>query len=144
MRDSISYHHLISEHDAIEAAAMQVIADLDGADTLDSIVYGSLDTLARLVRNHLAGEEDILTHLDQKHLTGPWVQAWMAAAKEFDALKADWLSFLDEWDLAAIERQRSSFATRARAILGRLNERVRFETSIFYAAALQSGAIRLK
>lgn len=144
MRERISYHQLITEHDAIEAAALQVIADLDGTGTLDRTVHDSLGALAKLVKHHIEGEEGILTHLDQKHLSGSWVQAWMAAARDFDELKADWLSFLGEWDLPAIERHRASFAARARSILNRLNERVRFETSIFYAAALQSGAIRLR
>jgi len=142
MDTKLTYNHLVAEHQDIEAAAILICGSLEGTETLSRTLFTGLDNLNNLVKAHLHNEEALLGSLSQDQINDSRLQLWIAAANDFDRLRSDWLSFLAEWDLDTIERRRAGFAISARSILGRLTERVRFETATFYVVAVQSGALR--
>jgi len=142
MDEGLTYNILVAEHLGIEAAAIAICDSLEGEEALSGALFTGLDNLKNLVKAHLHNEEALLSGLSQAQIDDSRLQLWIAAANDFDRLRSDWLSFLAEWDLNTIERGRAEFAVSARSILGRLTERVRFESETFYVVAVQSGALR--
>jgi len=139
-----SYKQLITEHEAIEAAANGLLADIANAKTTSAQLAQQLDNLAVAVQEHVAVEVRIVSAFDKTHLAGPWIEAWQEGLGASECLKADWTRFLGAWDEADICDNRAGFDADAHAILGRLKNRVQLKTSAFYATALQTGAITLR
>lgn len=143
-KDRVSFKTLIFDHDAIEQASFELLDAVEESATSVVTLRAMLDRLSALVKGHVRREEEVLHNLGQDQLDGSWARSWKEAAKAFDQLSADWISFLNQWTAFEIARQRQEFVEAARSILTRLNERVQFETTSFYALALQSGAITLR
>lgn len=139
-----SYKQLITEHEAIEAAANGLLAEIDSARTTSAQLAQQLDNRAVAVEEHVAVEAGVVSAFEKTHLTGPWIEAWQEGLGAFECLKADWTRFLGAWDEANICDDRAGFGADAHVIFGRLKDRVQLETSAFYATALQTGAITLR
>ncbi|MGK6325396.1 hypothetical protein ACMGDM_20195 [Sphingomonas sp. DT-51] len=138
-----SFNHLIMEHDAIEQSVALLMQDMLEAKP-HALLHQHLSALAVQVEQHLKAEDAVLIGLQQGQLDRPWLAAWKSAADELALLRSDWLGFIHNWTADRIAARTAEFCTAGAAILERLSERVRFETDVFYAAALQSGAIRLR
>lgn len=141
---AVTYHLLIKEHDEIDSAAEALITSAGKPSVTSVFLADRLDRLATLVADHIAKEDDFVSHLDQNHLAGAWIADWKKGVQEFDMLCNDWLAFLSKWNVTSISLHRNEFHADVRNILQMLRQRVRGETATLYAAALQSGAIRLR
>lgn len=139
-----SYKQLITEHDAIEAAANALLAAVDKGYASSTDLAVQLHTLAIVVEDHVEREDLIIAGLDETQLSGPWIEAWREGADAFVRLKSDWTKFLKAWNAEAIQDDRIGFKADAHTILGRLRDRVQLETRAFYATALQTGAIGIR
>jgi len=139
-----SYKQLVTEHDAIEAAANALLAAVNKGFASSTDLAVQLNTLAVLVKDHVEREDMIIAGLDETQLSGPWIEAWREGADAFARLKSDWTRFLKTWNAEAIQDDRIGFTADAHAILDRLRDRVQLETRAFYATALQTGAIGLR
>lgn len=140
----VSYGQLIREHDAIDTAAAALLADLVDGRASSTELANDLQVLADTVEAHIEVEDGIVGGMDSNRLTGPWAAAWQEGQQAFEQLRSDWVVFLNRWDAASVDADRTSFADETREILGRLRERVQQETRAFYATALQTGAIELR
>lgn len=100
--------------------------------------------LSSLVSEHLSIEATILEDLRSKALASPWQQAFEDCLPALEILKADWRTFLGEWNGEAIVADLAQFRAEAETILPRLRERVQRETEALYATALQSDVIALR
>ncbi len=139
-----SYRQLLDEHEMIECAAGALLNDVTDSRTDPAALSAQLSALARIVEDHITVEDDVIGGFDADQLAGPWTDAWVDGVAAFDRLKADWVLYLRAWNQAAIERDVTGFRAASEAILPRLRERIQIETTAFYAAALQTGAIELR
>ena len=138
-----SFNHLIMEHDAIEQSVASLIQDMREGKP-HALLHQHLRALAIQVEQHLKAEDAVLIGLQQGQLDRPWLTAWKSAADELALLRSDWRGFIHDWTADRIAARTADFYAAGAAILERLSGRVRFETEVFYAAALESGAIKLK
>ena len=97
-----SYKQLITEHDAIEAAANALLAAVDKGYASSTDLAVQLHTLAIVVEDHVEREDLIIAGLDETQLSGPWIEAWREGADAFVRLKSDWTLFLKTWNAEAI------------------------------------------
>jgi hypothetical protein len=138
-----SYRNMLIEHEAIELAAQMLLDDLKAGHVSDTELSHKLGLLRGIIDHHLVAEERVFSQLSAEDLSGPWVAAWREGANAFERLKSDWKRFLQKWGELDIAADRDGFCADAAPILERLKERVQLETKVFYAVALQTGAISL-
>ena len=98
-----SYKQLVTEHDAIEAAANALLAAVNKGFASSTDLAVQLNTLAVLVKDHVEREDMIIAGLDETQLSGPWIEAWREGADAFARLKSDWTRFLKTWNAEAIQ-----------------------------------------
>jgi hypothetical protein len=138
-----SYRTMLIEHEAIELAAQMLLDDLNAVHVSNGELSKKLDLLRGIIDLHIVSEERVFSRLSAQDLSGPWVAAWREGANAFERLKSDWERFLQRWGELEIAVDRDGFCAEATPILGRVRERVQLETKVFYAVALQTGAISL-
>ncbi len=137
----MNYQQLIAEHDAIEAAATAVIDIVHAETPRPDAATHALEALATLLRDHLTGEEDVI------HATLAATRGGRHAAladrmrAELIELSEDWEGYLYRWHAPRIEREWGGFCRESTDVLGRIHDRVSFETLILYSLALHHGVV---
>jgi len=140
----MSYETLIAEHGRIDMALgrLQRLIDADARDA--GAVTIALSDLATDLEHHLAHEDSfIYPHMIASGNAGVSATA-QEFVEDFAQLRADWGVYLAEWNAECIGEDWLSFRFDTCRMIGRLAERVRAENELLYAAALQTGAIRLR
>lgn len=82
-----SYRQLLDEHETIERAAGDLLADLANAEVDAAKLAAHLDELARVVEDHVEVEDGVVATVDADRLAGPWTAAWVDGVAAFDRLK---------------------------------------------------------
>lgn len=137
----MNYQQLIAEHDAIEAAAAAVIGLVTAGAPRPAEAAKGLERLATLLRDHLAGEDDVI------HATvaasGDSRHAGLAEGMraELATLANDWENYLYRWPTPRITREWAEFGRESIEVLGRIHDRVAFETLVLYSLALHHGVV---
>jgi hypothetical protein len=137
-----SYESLIEDHLEIEALGDAILQEI-GRDVSDvTEIERIMAQLAALVDTHVAAEGNLVVQLDHTMADSPWL-GWEACQRDFDTLRRDWDGFLHDWTADNIRRDFDGFCADARRVLGHLNDRVRKESDVLYAGALQKTLIPL-
>ena len=137
----LTYHQLISDHDRIESIADTILA-MAAEPTPDTHAIATrLSELAIVVADHI-GQEDALLYTRLAREGGDRESA--SIADELELLKRDWLEYLREWPEDSIAADMPTFSQETADVLKRLKSRVRRESDLLYAGALQQGRIRLR
>jgi iron-sulfur cluster repair protein YtfE (RIC family) len=132
-----SYKQLVTEHDAIEHAADDVLrATLNQPIDRDT-VSDKLGALATIVADHLA-HEDVLLYPKLDKVAGGRV------SDQLDVLREDWIVYLRDWTPECVAADSDTFIRETEKIIARLKSHVRMESDLLYATALQEGRIHLR
>ncbi|MHA6722406.1 hemerythrin domain-containing protein [Sphingomonas sp. RS2018] len=140
----MTYLRLIAEHNAIDAAADVVVALSKSTTPRPAEAAAALEVLAQLLRDHLSGEEDAIFHTLLAAKGGRHAETAERMGIEFDRLKDDWGSYLYRWDGGSVVARWDEFATETQAMLGRIRERVMFETMMLYSLGVHLEVIAVE
>lgn len=141
-----SYAQLMAEHDEIDRQCHALIRCVahdhpDVTELSDRIAH-----LAHTVSDHIAVEEAVLDPMlaDLAKRDDAKAAELLSMNAELDVLKHDWAAFLAAWTPESILSDPTRFCDRFGAMLARMRARVSRESSMLYAALLQSNAITLQ
>ena len=139
----MNYRNLITEHEAVEAAAFVVVtmARPDVVRTVDA--KKALHLLDHLLHDHLAGDGAAVYNTIPATQGGRHAETAERLRVELDRLRDDWEAYLCRWNPARIVRDWTGFALETAAMVGRVRERVAFETMILYSLALRLDAVKV-
>jgi hemerythrin-like domain-containing protein len=128
-----SYKQLVSEHDRIEELVDSILRMATDDQSESRRISTALSELAQVVAEHLEHEDALL-----------YATAGERLGEQLEALKQDWLDYLSEWTHDCIAVDGETFSLETANILTRLKARVRLESELLYASALQKGQISLR
>ena len=132
----MNYQQLIAEHDAIAAACDVVTAIAAHAPPRPADATKGLELLAHLLRDHLAGEDEVIYQTLLRARGGRHAETAARMGEQLVRLKEDWESYLYRWDAAQVAAAWPAFADETADMLGRIRERVTFETMVLYSLAV--------
>jgi len=139
----MSYERLIREHDEMEAMVQDIIALTASSHVQAAAASDELIRLATLVSDHLREEDALIYPTIARAMRMPEAEV-KGIISAFEELKADWHAYIADWDGECVAGDWEGFRPATMAMLPRLRERVRFEQSMLYSAALQHGIIKLR
>jgi hypothetical protein len=116
------------DHAAIEVLARRLSSQIEG-DADPQLLATTLGHLVQTVAAHLEVEDALIYRLamEARHAPAGEVER---VQDEFERLKTNWGEYIHAWTPEQIAADRSGFVTASRAILHRLNDRVRLETKL--------------
>jgi hypothetical protein len=142
VENAVSFERLYADHLAIERVAKALLM-LVGATRPDPVqALRRLEQLTGLVRDHVAEEDPVIYATVEASERARHGHTAATLAEEFERLKEDWSDYCYRWDAAHVVADWAGFARETRAMLGRLQERVTWETSVLYALAVHHGVLR--
>lgn len=138
----VSYQSLIEDHLAIASLSHAILQESMAVDADLAEISYTLGKLSVLVVEHLAEEKGLILELARVQADNPW-DSWEACKSDFIMLKSDWSTFLDTWNPDQIRQDFQGFKDSAVYVLSHLENRVRKESGLLYARALQQKLIPL-
>lgn len=132
----MNYLQLIAEHDAIEAACDVAAALAARSPARPADATKALELLAHLLRDHLEGEDEVIYQTLLRARGGRHAEVAGRMGEELARLRDDWESYLYRWDAEHVAAAWPAFADETADMLGRIGERVTFETMILYSMAV--------
>lgn len=139
-----SYAQLIAEHDEIDRQCQDLIRLADAGSASGSDLSARLDRLATTIADHLAVEEPLLSNLLRRASKPETIADVEAMEADLEVLKRDWRDYLATWSAETITADGEAFCATSRAMLSRVRARVARESSMMYAAFLQTSIISLR
>jgi len=140
----LNYGRLIDDHARIQDIADRLLSEVRRPNSTATDLAHQLNALQFVVDEHLEVEHVIVGACSELRMAKSWQELMRQGEADFARLRADWGSFLSEWNEELIEADREGFRSAAEAILPRLHERVDAETRALYATGLQMGVITLR
>ena len=107
-------------------------------------VSHGLSDLAGELTDHLAHEDSFIYPMMIESSVGEVSSIARQFVEEFDALTADWETYLAAWLPDRIAADWDGFRRDTDMVIARLTARVRAENSVLYSAALNHGLIPLR
>ena len=142
MDSKLDYLTLMEEHDRLMALGRAFARALDGGES--EAIHASFAALTAELVGHLAREDSMI----YPRLIAGDDAASSAAARdviaEFQDLATDWTALTAEAAAGGIAADPAGFTTRSRALLARLEGRVKRENELLYPQALRAAHIRLR
>lgn len=125
------------DHETIDILARHLAEQVE-RETSPAELSTTLEHLLRTVAEHLAREDAAIYTLALAAQPGLSREAADQVREDFERLKADWRDYLVMWQAEAIAADRAGFTRATRAMLPRLRDRVRLESKLLVAVALQA------
>lgn len=142
MDAKLDYLTLMEEHDRLMVLGRAFALALDGGD--GAAIHASFAALTGELVRHLAREDSMI----YPRLIAGDDAASSAAAQdviaEFQDLAADWTALAGAAAAGQIAADPAGFAARSRALLARLEGRIKRENELLYPQALRAAHIRLR
>jgi hypothetical protein len=132
---------LLRDHAAIEMLARHLSRAIEG-DAEPAALASALEQLVRMVAEHLAVEEEILYSAAMEAQPGADAQEVARVQRDFDRLKIDWGRYTGLWTAAEIAADRAGFIRATRAMLPRLQDRVKLETDLLLLVGIGGSSAR--
>lgn len=129
---------LIRDHAVIEHLANKLSRLID-TDAEPTILADLLAQLVQTVAGHLEVEERMLQS-DALRPGAVSAEEVARVTRDFERLKENWIAYWKIWTAEEIATDRAGFLNASRAILPRLQDRVRLETEMLVLA----GALKPK
>lgn len=139
-----SVEQLIVEHEALEAIALQLEAEVRRAEPRLSTVLTLRARLSISLNAHLIGEDAAIYPMLAASAHAVAADTADSFVTELACLRVDWNAYLEEWGEDAIESDWTNFAQETVAMMGRLRARVARENACLIPAALQRSVVRLR
>ena len=124
---------LIRDHAVIEHLANKLSRLMD-TDAPPAVLADLLAQLVQTVAGHLEIEERMLQGDTLHHQEGVSAEDVARVTRDFQRLKENWDAYWKIWTAEEIAADRTGFLDASRAILPRLQDRVRLETEMLVLA----------
>jgi hypothetical protein len=138
---AMDYSGLVADHEAIDQVVQRLLRMIRAGDARPTVAARILETLAEMIRDHLAVEDPIIYATVAATSGARHEPIAKASVGELEMLKEDWVQYLYRWDVERIAADWPAFSADTGAILGRVSDRVSRETAILYSLAVHYNVI---
>lgn len=132
----MQYHQLVDEHEAIERSARLLLDCTQCRTPHPDRAFALLGALATTVRDHVAAETPVIRNTLEAAAGERHQLVAHEVERDWRQVREDWTQYLDRWDEPQIAADWPRFAADTHTMLDRLDEQLRYETSILYSLAL--------
>ena len=132
---------LVEDHHRIQHAVQALLDEVERPLPNSAELTRRLSNIGNQVGSHIAVENMLIAECDKKTMPPAWSAVWEDGKATFRDLCDDWGMFLAEWNRENIDADLPGFRAAARAMFGRLSERMEAETRSFYLTGLQTSVI---
>jgi hypothetical protein len=138
----MDYSALVADHEAIDRLVQQLLETVRAKEPRPAAAARILETLAETVRDHLAVEDPVIYATVNATRGARHASTVEASVAELNVLKDDWTGYLYRWEADSVTANWDTFVVETEALMSRLSDRVKRETSILYSLALHYEVIQ--